>query len=153
MTTNPVRTAPLTHEPPFGLAVTRGYIEPAGWLLKLVLQPRTPAAQLDDLSGLGWPTWGHDVLLRDPRWVISIDGATRRLMQIVRLNDAQDAVQNHLFDLGAGIPLDDRLWSAVEGERPVILCGPFRGETTTEAMDAAKDAGTLRGIAARSLIR
>ncbi|MER6704023.1 hypothetical protein [Streptomyces fumanus] len=89
---------------------------------------------------------------RDPRWVVSIDGSARRLLRIVRLDEAQTAVQNELFDSGVGIPLDDFLWSTVEGQRPVILCGPLRGESTTEAMAAPRAAGTLRGIAARCLI-
>ncbi|MYZ39905.1 MULTISPECIES: hypothetical protein [unclassified Streptomyces] len=145
------RTAGTRQEIPFGLVLSRSHIEPAGWLLKLSLEPRTPVGELDDLSGLGWPVW-KDILERDPRWVVSIDGSARRVMRIVRLDEAQTAVQNELFDLGAGIPLDDRLWSTVEGQRPVILCGPLRGEPTTEAMAAAKAAGTLRGIAARCLI-
>ncbi|MFJ8677307.1 hypothetical protein [Streptomyces sp. NPDC093589] len=151
MVTKSSRTAGTRQESPFGLVLSRSHIEPAGWLLKVSMEPRTPAGELDDLSGLGWPIW-TDTLERDPRWVVSIDGGTRRLMRIVRLNDAQTAVQNELFDLGDGIPLDDRLWSAVEGQRPVILCGPLHGEPTTEAMAAAKAAGTLRGIAARCLI-
>ncbi|MFD9593085.1 hypothetical protein ACFWA9_10045 [Kitasatospora sp. NPDC059973] len=151
MATNRSRTAGTRQETPFGLTLSRTHIEPAGWLLTLSMEPRTPAGELDDLSGLGWPLW-TDTLQRDPRWVVSFDARTRRLVRIVRLNDAQTAVQNNLFALGDGIPLDERLWPTVEGERPVILCGPLRGEPTTEAMDAAKAAGTLRGIAARCLI-
>ncbi|MFI9365551.1 hypothetical protein ACIG5E_31545 [Kitasatospora sp. NPDC053057] len=151
MGTDRSRTAGTRQETPFGLVLSRGYVEPAGWLLKLSMEPRTPAGELDDLSGLGWPLW-TDTLQRDPRWVVSFDAGTRRLMRIVRLDDAQTAVQNELFALGDGIPLDDRLWSAVEGQRPVILCGPLHGEPTTEAMANAKAAGTLRGIAARCLI-
>ncbi|MEY9839348.1 hypothetical protein [Streptacidiphilus sp. EB103A] len=151
MGTDRSRPAGTRQEPPFGLVLSRAYIEPAGWLLKLSLEPRTAAAESDDLSGLGWPIW-TDALERDPRWVVSLDSGTRRLQRIVRLNDAQSAVQNELFDLGDGIPLDDRLWSAVEGMRPIILCGPLHGEPTTEAMEAAKASGALRGIAARCLI-
>jgi hypothetical protein len=138
-------------EAPFSFILSRSHIEPAGWLLKVSLEPRTRAGELDDLSGLGWPIW-TDTLERDPRWVVSIDSATRRLMRIVRLNDGQNAVQVELFELGDGIPLDDRPWSTVEGQRPVILCGPLHGEPTTEAMVTAKATGTLRGIAARCLI-
>ncbi|MFJ3699652.1 hypothetical protein ACIPW9_36970 [Streptomyces sp. NPDC090052] len=150
MATDRSRTAD-TRDTPFGLTLSRTHIEPAGWLLTLSMEPRTPAGELDDLAGLGWPLW-TDVLERDPRWVVSLDAATRRLTRVVRLNEEQSAVQKELFDLGDGIPLDERLWRTVEGQRPVILCGPLHGEPTTEAMDAAKAAGVLRGIAARCLI-
>jgi hypothetical protein len=151
MGSNRSRSARTRQETPFGLVLSRTHIEPVGWLLTLTLEPRTPAGALDDLSGLEWPLWTN-VLERDPRWVVALDAGTRRLTKIVRLNDAQNAVQNTLFDLGDGIPLDERLWSTVEGERPVILCGPLQGEPSTEAMDSAKAAGTLRAIAARCLI-
>ncbi|MEW2434379.1 hypothetical protein AB0952_09360 [Streptomyces caniferus] len=40
----------------------------------------------------------------------------------------------------------------VEGQRPVVLCGPLRGEPTDENLHGAKRAGRLRGIATRTLI-
>lgn len=117
----------------------------------LTMEPLTPAGELDDLTGLGWPLW-DDVLQRDPRWVVSIDADTRRIKQVVRLNDAQNAVEKNLFDLGAGIPVPDAFWPMVEGQRPIVLCGPLRGEPTDENLHIAKQAGTLRGIATRTLI-
>jgi len=136
---------------PFTLVLSRIHIEPAGWLLLLSMVPSSPAGELDDLAGLGWPLW-DDVLERDPRWVVSIEAASRRIKRVVQLNDAQNAVAKSLFDLGAGIPVPDDFWPTVEGQRPVVLCGPLRGEATTENMRSAKAAGTLRGIAARTLI-
>ncbi|MFC9249631.1 hypothetical protein ACFT7S_37980 [Streptomyces sp. NPDC057136] len=117
----------------------------------LTMEPRSPAGEADDWAGLGWPVW-DDVLERDPRWVVAFDATTRRLTQIVRLNDAQNAVEKELFDFGAGIPVPDSLWPLVEQQRPVVLCGPLRGEPTTKNLSSAKQAGTLRGIATRTLI-
>ncbi|MFI9588176.1 hypothetical protein ACIHCQ_41810 [Streptomyces sp. NPDC052236] len=48
--------------------------------------------------------------------------------------------------------MPEPFWSMVEGQRPVVLCGPLHGEPTTQNMHSAKAAGTLRGIDARSLI-
>ncbi|MGW1496393.1 hypothetical protein [Streptomyces sp. NPDC002402] len=131
--------------------LSRVHLPPVGWLLMLTMEPRTPVGELDDLAELGWPLW-DDVLERDPRWVASFDAATRCLTRIVRLNDAQSAVEKELFDLGAGIPVPDSFWPMVEGQRPVVLCGPLRGEPTDENLHRAKRAGTLRGIATRTLI-
>jgi hypothetical protein len=115
----------------------------------LTMEPQTPEGESDDLAGL-WPLW-DDVLERDPRWVVSLDAAVRRIVRIVRLNDAQNAVEKELFDVGAGIPVGP-FWSLVEGQQPVVLCGPLRGEPTDENLHSAKRAGTLRGIATRTLI-
>ncbi|MER7693073.1 hypothetical protein OIU91_40835 (plasmid) [Streptomyces sp. NBC_01456] len=145
------RAADPRLDSPFALVLSRVHLPPAGWLLMLTMEPRTPAGELDDLTGLGWPLW-DDVLQRDPRWVVSIDAGTRRIKQVVRLNDAQNAVEKNLFDLGAGIPVPDDWWPMVEGQRPVVLCGPLRGEPTDENLDIAKQAATLRGIATRTLI-
>ncbi|MFE5842110.1 hypothetical protein ACFQ7N_10730 [Streptomyces niveus] len=135
--------------PPFALVLSRVRLPPAGRLLMLTMEPQTPEGESDDLAGL-WPLW-DDVLQRDPRWVVYLEATTRRIMRIVRLNDAQDAIEHDLFNMGAGIPVDP-FWSLVEGQRPVVLCGPLRGEPTDENLHSAKRAGTLRGISARTLI-
>ncbi|MER8039395.1 hypothetical protein [Streptomyces hydrogenans] len=115
----------------------------------LTMEPQTSEGESDDLSRL-WPLWG-DVLERDPRWVVSLEAATRRITRIVRLNEAQNSIEQELFDLGPGIPVGS-FWSLVEGQRPVVLCGPLRGEPTDENLQSAKQAGALRGIATRTLI-
>ncbi|MGW2745033.1 hypothetical protein [Streptomyces sp. NPDC001450] len=92
---------------------------------------------------------------RDPRWVVAIDAASRRIEQIARSCASatrRTLLRGSLFDLGAGIPVPDSFWPTVEGRRPVVLCGPLRGEPTTENLDNAKRAGTLRDIATRTLI-
>jgi hypothetical protein len=134
---------------PFALVLSRVHLPPAGWLLMLTMEPQTPEGESDDLAGL-WPLW-DDVLERDPRWVVSLDATARRIVRIVRLNDAQNAVEKELFDMGAGIPVGP-FWSLVDGQQPVVLCGPLRGEPTDENLHSAKRAGALRGIATRTLI-
>lgn len=89
---------------------------------------------------------------RTPRWVVSLEESTRRIVRIVRLNDTQNAVEKELFELGTGMPVPDFMWPMVEGQRPVVLCGPLRGEPTDDNLHRAKRAGVLRGIATRTLI-